>query len=96
MLAALDLVGVALVITALGTSTAGIITAFVAFRSIPRVETKVDRVHHEVQTANGKTLAKLADLAEGRRSEAIAPEDRTASEQEHVDLLRADERGGAT
>lgn len=45
-------------------------------------------VRREVKTANGQTIAKLADLTEGRRVEADIPEHaRTESEQHYVDNL---------
>jgi len=46
------------------------------------------RVHREVKTMNGKTIAVLTDENEGRRIAAdIAHDDRTASEQHYVDQL---------
>jgi len=47
-------------------------------------------IHAEVKTANGVTLAALADRVEARRIEAeVAPGERTESEQHYVDELHA-------
>ena len=46
------------------------------------------RVHKEVKTSNGLTLAALADRAEGRRIAADIPaEDQSASEKHYVEQL---------
>jgi hypothetical protein len=54
------------------------------------------RVHKEVKTSNGKTIAKLVDLQEGRRIERDVPaEDRTRDQRAHVEEVKqADERNG--
>jgi hypothetical protein len=47
-----------------------------------------NQVIDEVRTGNGKTIARLADLGEGRRVLADVPaDDRTASEQHAVTML---------
>jgi hypothetical protein len=50
------------------------------------------RVKREVTTTNGKTLAALSDLAEGRRIRAdVAADTRTRSEERYVRELTEDE-----
>lgn len=49
------------------------------------------RVHKEVKTSNGKSIAVLADLNEGRRIEAhVPPDDRTPEDDRYVELVEAD------
>jgi hypothetical protein len=83
--------GIAAVIGALGVAFGQIVTAMGVHRNARAVE-KVARqtkaVHDEVKTSNGRTIAKLADLAEGRRVIADVPaDDRTPGEAHAVALL---------
>lgn len=55
---------------------------------------RVNAVHREVRTGNGQTLGALADIAEGRAAEAIPVADRSAAEQEHVEMKQASENRG--
>lgn len=49
----------------------------------------IRQVHTEVKTANGITLAALADRQEGRRIEETIPhKDRTEAETGYVDMLQ--------
>lgn len=48
------------IIAAVGGATAAIITA-VSRRTVKATESKVDRVHNEVQTSNGHTLGQLIE-----------------------------------
>lgn len=59
---------------------------------VATVHDEVREVRAEVVTANGKTIGMLQDAIEGRRAEAIAPTERTGSEQEHVDILHEQQR----
>ena len=48
------------------------------------------RVHREVRTGNGQTMARLADLAEGRRISRDVPlEQRSPADQHYVDQVSA-------
>lgn len=70
----------------LSTLIAAVFAGMAALR-VARVETKVDHVHSEVQTINGRSLAQLADAGETRRIEGIPVADRTDQEQHHVDVV---------
>lgn len=59
-------VGIATLITALGTAVAAIIAAF----GQNRTNVKVDAVHDEVKTTNGKTLGQIATESDVRATEA--------------------------
>ena len=51
------------------------------------------RTHREVKTANGLSIGKLTERAEGRRILAdVLPADRTKSEQGYVEQLDVDGR----
>lgn len=64
------------------------VVAVTGLRNQARIRADVESVHTEVKTANGITMAALADRAEGRRVEDnVDIEDRTASEQHYVDRL---------
>lgn len=66
-------------------SVATLVTAVVGPLLVLR---SVRAVHTEVKTANGQTLAALADATEGRRIELDIPHgDRTSSEQHYVERL---------
>lgn len=53
-----------------------------------RLQSDIADVRAEVTTANGQTLAALADAVEGRRiKEDVDHADRTTHEQEYVDAL---------
>jgi hypothetical protein len=53
-----------------------------------RIKKTVEAVHEETKTANGLSVGKLLDNAEGRRILAdIARDDRTVSEQHYVDEI---------
>lgn len=45
------------------------------------------QVRNEVKTANGLTMAALADAGETRRIAEIAPADRTDGEDEHIAVI---------
>lgn len=95
MLATTDLTSLiaacASLITALAVATGLVLTLRGQRRTeaqVANVHAEVADVHTEVQTANGITLAALADRAEGRRITVDIPHDqRTTSEQGYVDNL---------
>jgi hypothetical protein len=69
-------------------SLASLITAVAVLISVIGVHRKVTEVATEVRTANGITLAALADRGEGRRIEQDVPAgERTSSEQAYVEKL---------
>lgn len=77
--------GIAQIITSLATLLAAVATMFGVLRNTKSIK----QVHSEVKTANGITLAALADRTEGRRiKETIPHDDRTPSETGYVDMLR--------
>lgn len=76
---------------ALISAITGLVVAIVTLLTL----TRVNRVHQEIKTTNGLTIAMLADRAEGRRIESdVAADDRTAAEQHYVtDLRKPDAHG---
>jgi len=61
-------------------------------RRADKLDKSLDRVHSEVKTGNGKTIAMLADATEGRRVRSDVPVgERTESEQHYVDSLGPDD-----
>jgi hypothetical protein len=71
-------------LTGLGT----LVLALTAFFTLLLTHRKVGQVITEVKTANGNTLAALADQAEGRRIQRdIPPEERTSHDQRYVEDL---------
>lgn len=78
-----QLTAVAAVLVAL-TSFVNAVAGIVGRR---RLGVKVDDVHSEVKTSNGRTLAVLAERAEGHRVAGIAAGARTVEEQGFVDRL---------
>lgn len=71
--------GVALVLAAAIGAAPAIVTA----RALSR---KVDAVHKEVKTYNEGTVGMNSAAAETRRIEEIPHDERTATEQHHVDV----------
>jgi len=68
-------------IPALITSVASLLTSVAILVSVLRI-------HGEVKTTNGLTMAALADRQEGRRIEDdVAAGDRTSKEQKYVEKL---------
>lgn len=55
MLATVDFVGIATLVSAMGASVAGIIAALVNRGT----KAKVEEVHHQVQTPNGATIGEI-------------------------------------
>lgn len=47
----------------------------------------VEQVHQEVKTGNALKLGEMADAGETRRIGQIAPGDRTAAEQSHIEQV---------
>jgi hypothetical protein len=89
------LIGIGSIMTGLGT----VATAIQAGRGrsiVSEVATTADATHAvasstlaQVSTMNGKSIAQLADEAEGYRIRAeISPADQTASEKHYVEALR--------
>lgn len=67
------------------TDVPSLITAIAALITAGATLYAVTQVHKEVKTTNGKTLAKLGELAEGRRiRDDVAEPDRTASDRHYV------------
>lgn len=84
MLGSTDYVGLGALISS---TLAGITALVVALRQTG-TNSQIADVHSEIKTGNGKTIARLADLAEGRRVVADVPaDDRTPSEQHSVAML---------
>lgn len=83
--------GIAAVIAALGVTFGQVITALNVRHVVDetrRTAARIEDVHSEVKTGNGRTIARLADLAEGRRVVAdVAVDDRTIGEQHSVAML---------
>lgn len=81
--------------TAFGTLITGLallVNAVVNAGRLRNLKSQVSSVHEEVKTANGITLAALADNAEGRRINADIPHDeRTTAEQRYVDRVKEGE-----
>ncbi len=83
-----DVAGIITAMAALVIAITGLYTAVAA----AKIKAGVADVHSEVKTANGITMAVLADRAEGRRIEVdVAHGDRTESEQGYVDKLHGPE-----
>jgi hypothetical protein len=76
----LDFVGIALVITALGTVTTPFIVAYYGRKN----EKSTTAVHDEVKTINAQSIAQLADATETRRIEEIPVIDRSKMERSHM------------
>jgi hypothetical protein len=69
-------------------SLAVVVVGALNFCGLLLVHRRVGSVVDEVKTANGNTLAELADKAEGRRVLAdVAPGDRTTSEQHAAEII---------
>lgn len=54
-------------VSAIGTPVAIVVAAWITIHGQNVIHKKVDAVHDEVTTANGQTIAMLADAAEDRR-----------------------------
>lgn len=79
-----DLFGVAAIIAAIGTSISSVIAAM--------NKRQLTKVHEEIKVGNGKTMAVLAELSEGRRIRREIPqEERTEEESEYVASLEVAE-----
>jgi hypothetical protein len=73
-------------LTRLVTDILTLVVAAIVLLRTTRTKKTVDQVHDELKTANGLSVGKLADNAEGRRIVAdIARIDRTSSEQRYVE-----------
>lgn len=78
----------AVIITAIATlvtALTALISVLVNSRQIKKVDTKVDEVHTEIKTANGLTVAQLADAQETRRIDKIPVAKQTGGEKEHIE-----------
>lgn len=92
MVAAADigntLVGVAAVISAVSAALIGVRNS----KKIDAGVKKVEQVHNELRVGNGKTIAALSELAEGRRiRQDVLPQDRTDEERRYVGGLEEDD-----
>lgn len=74
VIGAVDLTGVALVITSVATLLGVLVTARVTLH-----------VRNEVRTSNELTIGQLAAAGETRRAEDIPHDERTRQEQRHID-----------
>lgn len=82
------LAALATLVTAAGVFVNAVATA----RRDAALARKVEAVHDEVVTANGRTLGALADAREGRRIEAdVDRSERSHAEQGYVDRLHDSE-----
>jgi hypothetical protein len=84
------------------TSVVALIVSGIAFYVVIVVRGQileaVGLVKHLVSTRNALTLGELGDATETRRIEALAPDDRTAAEREHMHdapLPRTEQPGGS-
>lgn len=66
---------------------ATLVVAITGLRNQAKIRSDVEKVHTEVTTANGLTLAALADNQETRRIKQIDDDKRTAGEDEHMIVL---------
>jgi hypothetical protein len=86
----LTVTNVVAIVTAVGVFLTGLGTILNA-RRIRGVKDDVGAVRHEVKTSNGKTMAHLADLQEGRRIIAEVPvEEQTHSDRQYIEQIRSD------
>lgn len=80
-------------VAALIVAIAGLIASAGAAYAAVRGLHVAAKVHTEVKTMNGLSIAQMADATETRRVDEIKPVDRTAGEQEHIDAEpRTEER----
>ncbi len=98
VLAATDYGGIAIVITALGTFVGVVISSIVTLRGQQRIKDRVEETHalaaevkQQVITLNEGTVGSFAAEDETRRIEAIPREQRTPTEQRHIDQSRPPE-----
>ncbi len=84
---ALILGAIAAIIVAISGAIAQMVNSYILVRGQSKIAAKVDDVHHEVTTLNGKTIAVIADEGETRRIENIPEDDRSVADQAHLDAM---------
>lgn len=91
--AAADLGGVALVITALGGFVASVVAAIAALR----LQRPVAEARDATRMSNGIPVGTMLELNEGRRiATEVPPAERTASDQEYVTKVEAHDATNGT